>query len=189
MLWRIESWSSCKCRMSNPRYCQKEQYPNWNEWKHGASNHAPGPNLIAYWVPILSAQLLICRQQKCRRVKSMKSSFWEALPLLTKAKHFVFWDHIHLLKRDRLSLFNKCMWSQKTKCFAFVIAVTIHTMSLPEFIWIGNKTKLLQGLIASEDIPHFGERLSVLLNERLTQIYRLTSELVLIENDFFCQFF
>ena len=35
-------------------------------------------------------------------------------------------------RKFRLSLFNKCMWSQKTKCFAFVIAVTIHTMSLRE---------------------------------------------------------
>ena len=34
-------------------------------------------------------------------------------------------------------------------------------------------------------IPHFGERLRVLLNQRLTGIYRLTNVLLRTENDFF----
>ena len=34
-------------------------------------------------------------------------------------------------------------------------------------------------------IPHFGERLRVLLNQRLTGIYRLTNVLLQTENDFF----
>ena len=38
------------------------------------------------------------------------------------------------------------------------------------------------------NIPHFGKRLSVLLNHRLTRIYRFTSELIPTENDFFLNF-
>ena len=44
---------------------------------------------------------------------------------------------------------------------------------------------LVKNLRKIRFIPHFGKRLSVLLNQRLTQIYRLNSELLPSENDFF----
>ena len=40
-------------------------------------------------------------------------------------------------------------------------------------------------IYSTHSIPHFGERLRVLLNQRLTGIYRLTNVLLRTENDFF----